>query len=277
MQRARLLDFGLRDEDSMTNRIARPLVIVPTYNERENLEQLLTEIFGIDPRLHVVVIDDASPDGTATLVQQLISTTPGNRLFLESRTAKLGLAGAYIHGLKWGLTRDYDFLIEMDADWSHQPKYLKEMLALAPHAGFVIGSRYVAGGGTLNWGLGRRLLSRFGSRYARWVLEVEIADFTGGFNGWHADVIRQILLNGIRSDGYSFQIELKYRASQMGFTHKEFPILFDERRAGKSKMSTAIAFEAFWRVWAIRWSGRKANHEPATHENPPTGKSPDNQ
>ncbi|HEU0006577.1 MAG TPA: polyprenol monophosphomannose synthase [Terriglobia bacterium] len=246
----------------MTNRIARPLVIVPTYNERENLQELLPEILRVDPRLHILVVDDASPDGTAVLAQQLISTTPGNRLFLETRPAKLGLAGAYIHGFNWGLARGYDFLIEMDADWSHQPKYLKEMLALAPDAGFVIGSRYVPGGGTLNWGLARKLLSRFGSRYARWVLGVEIADFTGGFNGWHADVIRKVSVDSIRSEGYSFQIELKCRAAQLGFTYKEFPILFDERRAGKSKMSAAIACEAVWRIWTFRRMARDSKRQP---------------
>jgi dolichol-phosphate mannosyltransferase len=238
----------------MTNRIDRPLVIVPTYNERGNVPQLVPEILRVDPRLHVLVVDDASPDGTALVVQQMISSMPDNRLFLETRRGKRSLAGAYIHGFKWALSRDYDFLIEMDADWSHQPKYLKEMLALAPEFGFVIGSRYVPGSGSLNWGLARRVLSRFGSRYARWVLGVGIADFTGGFNGWHPDVIQRVCIDSIRSDGYSFQIELKCRAVQSGFAHTEFPIVFDERRAGKSKMSAAIACEAVWRIWTFRAS-----------------------
>jgi dolichol-phosphate mannosyltransferase len=230
----------------------RPLVILPTYNERDNLTHLIPEILRTDPRLHILVVDDASPDGTALAVQQMMSEIPGNRFFLETRPGKLGLASAYVYGFKWGLARGYEFLIEMDADWSHQPKYLKDMLALAPQVGFVIGSRYIPGGGTLNWGLARRLLSRFGSRYARWVLGVGVADFTGGFNGWHADVIQRVCIDTIRSHGYSFQIELKYRATQLGFTHREFPIVFDERRAGKSKMSAAIACEAVWRIWMFR-------------------------
>jgi dolichol-phosphate mannosyltransferase len=238
--------------NALTHEITRPLVIVPTYNERANIPQLVPEILRVDPRLHVLVVDDSSPDGTALVVQQIMSSMPDNRVFLETRPGKLGLAGAYIHGFNWALARGYDFLIEMDADWSHQPKYLKQMLALAPEFGFVIGSRYVPGGGTLHWGLARKLLSRLGSRYARWVLGIEIADFTGGFNGWHAEVIQRVCIDSIQSDGYSFQIELKCRAAQSGFTHSEFPIVFDERRAGKSKMSAAIACEAVWRIWTFR-------------------------
>jgi len=232
----------------------RPLVILPTYNEGENLLRLIPEILNTDPRLHVLVVDDSSPDDTAGLVRKRISTEADTRVFLETRAGKLGLASAYVHGFSWGLAHGYDFLIEMDADWSHQPKYLAQMLALALDADFVIGSRYVPGGGTLNWEVGRRLLSRGGSLYARLILRVNIADLTGGFNGWHADVLRSAYIESIQSEGYSFQVELKYRASQLGFKHIEFPIIFDERRAGKSKMSAAIAFEAIWRVWTFRWN-----------------------
>jgi len=234
--------------------ILRPLVILPTYSERENLQLLIPKILAVDPRIHVLVVDDSSPDDTAGSVRQLMLTESGTRIFLESRTSKRGLASAYVHGFSWGLVRGYDFLIEMDADWSHQPKYLAQMLASALEADFVIGSRYVAGGGTLNWGLGRKLLSRGGSLYAGVILGVNIADLTGGFNGWHAGVLQTACIESIQSEGYSFQVELKYRASQLGFKHIEFPIIFEERRAGQSKMSMTIAIEAVWRVWAFRWN-----------------------
>jgi dolichol-phosphate mannosyltransferase len=230
----------------------KPLVVIPTYNERENIAQLIPAILGIDRRLHILIVDDSSPDDTAAAVLKLKDSRYGPRLFLVSRSGKMGLGSAYIHGFHWGLANGYDFLIEMDADWSHPPKYLEMMLKAAEKADFVIGSRYVAGGGTLNWGTGRRLLSRFGSLYARFVLGSPIADFTGGFNGWSAVVLNSIGINTLRSNGYSFQIELKYRAHRLGFKHAEFPILFDERRAGKSKMSISIAMEAFWRAWQFR-------------------------
>ena len=229
-----------------------PLVIIPTYNERENIGRLIPAILCVDPRLHVLVVDDASPDDTAGAVVKLRNAGCSNRLFLSVRPAKSGLGSAYVHGFEWGLSRRYDFLIEMDADWSHPPKYLKTMLELAPITDFVVGSRYISGGGTLNWGVGRRMLSRFGSLYASLVLRWRVADLTGGFNGWSAETLRRVGLNTLRSNGYSFQIELKYRAHALGFKHIEFPILFDERRAGKSKMSAAIALEAFWRVWQLK-------------------------
>jgi dolichol-phosphate mannosyltransferase len=171
---------------------------------------VLPEILRVDPRSHVLVVDESSPDGTA--VCAATDFDDARQPALGNTSSQPGLAAAFWSNWVWpNISTRY-------ADWSHQPKYLKEMLALAPDAGFVIGSRYVPGGGTLNWGLARKLLSRFGSRYARWVLGVEIADFTGGFNGWHADVIRKVSVDSIRSEGYSFQIELKCRAAQLGFT-----------------------------------------------------------
>jgi dolichol-phosphate mannosyltransferase len=231
---------------------SKPLVIIPTYNERDNIEQLIPAILNLDERLHILVVDDKSPDKTAEAILQLKETRYPNRLFLKSRPGKLGLGSAYIEGFNWGLANGYDFLIEMDADWSHSPGYLTKMLELAAKADFVIGSRYVANGGTLNWGIGRQFLSRFGSLYSRLVLGARIADFTGGFNGWSSGVLNGIGIDTLRSNGYSFQIELKYRAYRLGFKYLEFPILFNERRAGKSKMSIAIAVEAFWRAWQLR-------------------------
>jgi dolichol-phosphate mannosyltransferase len=228
-----------------------PLVIIPTYNERVNIQQIIPAILNLDDRLHILVVDDGSPDDTAGAVSCLTGSFSG-RVLLSRRPGKMGLGSAYIHGFLRGMDEGYDFFIQMDADWSHNPRYLKEVMWLAHDADFVIGSRYVPGGGTLNWGLGRRLLSRFGSFYARAVLGVKIADFTGGFNGWSAEVLRAVDVRLLRSNGYSFQIELKYRAHSLGFRHREFPIIFDERRSGKSKMSAAIALEAFWRVWELR-------------------------
>jgi dolichol-phosphate mannosyltransferase len=238
----------------------RPLVIIPTYNERDNIAQIIPAIMKADDRLHILIVDDDSPDGTAQEVIKLKHSSDSSRLFLESRSRKLGLGSAYIHGFRWGLAQGYDFLIQMDADWSHDPADLSRMLRLAEQTDFVIGSRYVPGGGTQNWGMGRKLLSRFASSYARWILKSDFADFTGGFNGWAARILQEINLNAFRSDGYSFQLELKYRADRLGFNHMEFPILFTERRAGKSKMSLAIAIEACWRVWKFRfdqWRGLK--------------------
>jgi dolichol-phosphate mannosyltransferase len=238
----------------------RPLVVIPTYNERDNVAQLIPKILDSDSRLHILVVDDGSPDNTAGAVLKLRENGCTTRLFLQSRPGKMGLGNAYVHGFKWGLAEGYNFLIQMDGDWSHHPRYLERMLRLAAGADFVIGSRYVSGGGTLHWGVQRRLLSRFASLYSRLILGVDFADFTGGFNGWSGDILREISLDTLRSDGYSFQIELKYRAHQLGYKHIEFPILFDERRAGKSKMSAAIALEACWRVWELRLIKRLGNY-----------------
>jgi dolichol-phosphate mannosyltransferase len=237
----------------MTNRYKeKPLAIIPTYNERDNIVELISAILAIDARLNVLVVDDGSPDNTADAVLRLKESQFPERLFLESRSAKLGLGSAYIHGFNWGMAKGYDFLIQMDADWSHNPKYLAPMLKHAETVDFIVGSRYVPGGGSLNWGLGRRLLSRFGNGYSNLVLRTQFTDYTGGFNGWSARTLQGIGLNHIPSNGYSFQIELKYRADTLGFIHADLPIVFDERQAGKSKMSAGIAFEAFWRVWQLK-------------------------
>jgi dolichol-phosphate mannosyltransferase len=234
----------------------KPLVIIPTYNERDNIGNLIPAILSLRDNLGILIVDDASPDDTAGAVVHLQNKGFSGRLFLSSRSGKLGLGNAYVHGFNWGLSGGYDFLIQMDADWSHPPEYLKTMLQLAAQTDFVVGSRYIPGGGTLNWGAGRRLLSKFGSCYSRVVLQAQFCDFTGGFNGWSAKVLRDVGINTLRSNGYSFQIELKYRAHKHGFRHIEFPIVFDERRAGNSKMSASIALEAFWRVWQIRFDSR---------------------
>lgn len=235
----------------------RPLVVIPTYNEQDNVAQLIPVILATDSRLHILIVDDGSPDNTSAAVLELKENYCPPRLFLQSRRDKLGLGSAYVQGLKWGLSEGYDFMIQMDGDWSHHPRYLERMLQLAGESDFVIGSRYVAGGGTLHWGAGRKLLSRSASIYSRIILRVDFADFTGGFNGWSCNVLRAICLDSLRSEGYSFQIELKYKAHRLGYKHVEFPIVFDERRAGRSKMSTSIALEACWRMWELRFGGKQ--------------------
>ena len=244
----------------MTNpHLVKPLVIIPTYNERDNIEHLIPAIMSVDQRIHVLIVDDGSPDDTAGAVLKLQKDGYRPRLFLNSRPAKLGLGSAYVQGFNWGLANGYDFLIQMDADWSHPPKFLSPMLEAAEETDFVVGSRYIPGGGALNWGVGRRILSQFGSYYSRLILRAPFRDFTGGFNGWSADLLSRVGLDTIRSNGYSFQIELKFRANKLGFRHIEFPIVFDERRAGRSKMSAAIALEAFWRIWQMRlWRKKSA-------------------
>ena len=170
----------------------------------------------------------------------------------------MGLGTAYVNGFEWGLEKGFEALIEMDADFSHHPRYLKQMLALLEAHDVVIGSRYVVGGGTLNWGLGRRLLSQGGSFYSRFILGASIRDFTGGFNGWRRKVLQAVQLESLRSDGYSFQIELKYRAFLRRFNIVEFPIVFEDRKIGKSKMNRRIVFEALLRVWGFRFNSEFA-------------------
>jgi dolichol-phosphate mannosyltransferase len=165
----------------------------------------------------------------------------------------MGLGTAYVAGFRWGLEQGFESIIEMDADFSHDPKYLPTMLQLLDSHDFVIGSRYVPGGGTVNWGLGRKILSRGGSLYSRLILGANIRDFTGGFNGWRRKVLESVELGSLRSDGYSFQIELKYRAFRRGFRFVEFPIVFEDRKVGKSKMNRRIVIEALGRVWSFRF------------------------
>lgn len=229
----------------------RALVVIPTYNEVENIKALLESILEKTPQeLECLVVDDGSPDGTGQLVDTIAASKP--RVHAYHRDEKKGLGSAYVAGFKWGLAKGFDALIEMDADFSHDPKYLPKMLKLLESHDVVIGSRYVSGGGTVNWGLGRRLLSKGGSLYSRWILGAGIRDFTGGFNGWKRKCLEALDLDTIQSDGYSFQIELKYRAFLKGFKITEFPIVFEDRKVGASKMNKRIVFEALKRVWEFR-------------------------
>jgi dolichol-phosphate mannosyltransferase len=232
--------------------LAGHLIIIPTYNERDNIEKLLELISQTDPAAHVLIVDDNSPDRTFEIVEGLIESTYPDRLFLLKRAGKQGLGTAYIAGFKWALARGYDYIFEMDADFSHDPKYLPEFLAAVETHDLVLGSRYVAGGGVKNWGLIRKFISRGGSLYARTILGLPLRDLTGGFKCFRREVLESIDLDSIKSNGYSFQIEMTYRASCKGFRIVETPIVFEDRTAGKSKMSRKIFLEAVLMVWKLR-------------------------
>lgn len=231
------------------------IILIPTYNEKDNISLIIEKIFEKDYKhdVNVLVIDDNSPDGTGQIVKDLISQKYNNRLFILERQQKNGLAKAYIAGFKWSLERKYDVILEMDADLSHNPKYLPSMFEAAENYDFAVGSRYVQGGGVSGWGLLRKIISRGGSLYSRIILNIPIKDLTGGFNLWHSHVLEKMNIDSIISDGYSFQIELKYRALKSGFKGKEVPILFEDRTLGKSKMSKKIVLEALLKVWQLKF------------------------
>jgi dolichol-phosphate mannosyltransferase len=228
------------------------LIIIPTYNERENAPAIAKAVHEVVPGAHILFVDDNSPDGTGQVVDDLAARDA--RVKVLHRAGKLGLGTAYIAGFELGLREGYRFLIEMDADFSHDPKYLPEMLARAERADVVVGSRYVAGGGTRNWGTGRKIISKGGGLYARTILGVKVRDLTAGFVCWNRRVLEALPLHAIRSSGYGFQIEMKYRTIQAGFTIDELPIVFEDRRVGQSKMSRKIFVEALLNVWRMRFS-----------------------
>lgn len=227
-----------------------PLLIVPTYNEAENIELLLEAVLDVLPEAHVLVVDDGSPDGTAELVAR--RTAADDRVHLLSRSGKLGLGTAYLTGFAWALARSYSHVFEMDADFSHDPAYLRPMLEASRGADLVVGSRYVAGGGTADWSLTRRLLSRFGGLYSRTILRMGVRDMTSGFKCYRRATLEALDLAEVRSTGYAFQIEMKYRVHQAGLRIVEIPIVFPDRVRGDSKMSAAIAHEAMIQVLRLR-------------------------
>ena len=229
----------------------RYLVIVPTYNERESLPRLLPLVLAKDPRIEVLVVDDGSPDGTGELATEMARSEP--RVHVLRRTDKQGLGPAYLAGFRWGLERGYDLLVEMDADLSHHPDNLPTFIEKAHEYDVVIGSRYVGGRVTVvNWPMSRLLISYFGSWYARSITGVPVRDLTGGYNCWRRSVLGALDLSRVQSNGYMFQIELKFRAWRKGFRVVEIPIVFTERREGTSKMSKKIVREAVWKVWKLR-------------------------
>lgn len=230
---------------------ARALVCIPTYNERDNIEAITRAALAADARVDVLIVDDNSPDGTGALADAMAAKEP--RIRVLHRPEKRGLGKAYLHAFREALNLGYGFVLEMDADFSHDPRCLPLFLDEAERGThMVLGSRYVPGGGTVNWGLGRRLLSRGGSLYARTILGVAIADLTGGFKCFRREVLEALDLEAIDSTGYAFQIEMTYRALKKGFVVKELPIVFEDRRVGQSKMSRAIFLEAIVVVWKLR-------------------------
>jgi dolichol-phosphate mannosyltransferase len=227
------------------------LVIIPTYNEKENIEKIIRKVFSLAHPFHVLIIDDGSPDGTAQIVKQL--QTEFSHLFMEERKGKLGLGTAYIHGFKWALHHQYDYIFEMDADFSHNPDDLiKLRQACVDGADLSIGSRYIKGVNVVNWPMGRVLMSYFASVYVRFITGIDIQDATAGFKCYRSMVLQTIRLDKIRFVGYAFQIEMKFTAIKHGFNVIEVPIIFTDRTEGTSKMSTKIFREAFLGVIELK-------------------------
>jgi dolichol-phosphate mannosyltransferase len=233
--------------------MAKNLVIIPTYNEKENIENIIRAVFSQPLTFDLLIIEDGSPDGTASIVKTLQKEFP-ERLFMVERKGKLGLGTAYIVGFKWALEHGYDFVFEMDADFSHNPTDLNKLYDACANQGadVAIGSRYVSGVNVVNWPIGRVLMSYFASRYVRFVLGLNIADTTAGFKCYRRQVLETIDLDAVRFKGYGFQIELKYTAFKCGFTLKEVPIVFVNRELGTSKMSGGIFGEAFLGVIELK-------------------------
>ena len=229
----------------------RFLVVIPTYNERDNLPRVIPLVLAKDPRIEILVVDDDSPDGTGEVAADIARAQP--RVSVLQRNAKDGLGRAYLAGFRWGLERGYRLLCEMDADLSHDPDDLPTFIATSRTADVVIGSRYVGGRvNVVDWPISRLLISYFGCLYARTITGLPVRDATGGFNCFRREVLEAIDLRSIQSNGYAFQIELKFRAYRRGFRLREVPIVFVERDTGESKMSKVIIREAVWRVWWLR-------------------------
>jgi dolichol-phosphate mannosyltransferase len=229
------------------------LVIIPTYNEKENVVKMIEAVVGLDQEFDVLIVDDGSPDGTADLVKEQMKKH-ASRVFLLEREGKQGLGTAYIAGFKWALERDFNFVFEMDCDFSHKPKDLIRLKKSCTEngTGVAVGSRYVRGGGVLNWPLKRRIMSRGASLYVNLILWLGVRDSTAGFVGYQREVLEAIDLNSVEFIGYAFQIEMKLRAKRKGFKIEEIPILFSDRELGTSKMSMDIFNEAFWGVLKMR-------------------------
>jgi len=236
----------------------RALVVIPTYNEAVNIPTLVLQVLEQDPRLEVLIVDDGSPDGTGQIADDMAGANP--RVHVLHRQGKLGLGTAYITGFKWALERGYDYVFEMDADFSHDPKHLKEFLTAIQDADVVLGSRYLDGKVTIvNWPMSRLMLSYFANIYARWFTGVRLWDLTGGFKCFRRRVLEAIDLSQVGSNGYAFQIEMSVRAWRKGFKFREIPIVFVDRAEGQSKMNRAIVREAVWKVPRLRlmaWFGR---------------------
>ncbi|HEY4101428.1 MAG TPA: polyprenol monophosphomannose synthase [Gemmatimonadales bacterium] len=234
----------------------RGLVVVPTYNECENLPKIVPAILEQDPRLDILVVDDGSPDGTGAIADQFAEADP--RVHVLHRTTKEGLGRAYLAGFHWALQRDYTHIFEMDADFSHDPANLPRFLQAASDGGLgdlIIGSRYASGVNVINWPMSRLLLSWFANKYARWITRLPLTDATGGFKCFRREVLAAIPFDKVRSNGYAFQIEMTFRAWKKGFRLTELPIIFTDRSEGHSKMNRRIVVEAIWMVWWLQLQG----------------------
>ena len=237
------------------------LVVIPTYNEKENISNILHAVFNLEEDFHVLVIDDGSPDGTADIVKELQAKFPG-KLFIEERKGKLGLGTAYIHGFKWAIAKGYDYIFEMDADFSHNPADLPRLYQACKYEGadLAIGSRYVKGGGVVNWPANRIALSKGGSYYTRMITCMPVKDPTVGFMCYKREVLETINLDEIAFVGYAFQIEMKFAAWKLGFKLKEVPIIFQDRTYGISKMNKGIVKEGILGVLELRWRSLFTNY-----------------
>ncbi|MCP4705567.1 MAG: polyprenol monophosphomannose synthase [candidate division Zixibacteria bacterium] len=228
----------------------RALIIFPTYNEKENIERIVSAVLPLDPRINVLIVDDSSPDGTGEIADKMAESDP--RINVLHRENKEGLGRAYIAGFKWGIEKKFDYLFEMDADFSHGPEFLKDFLETIKSSDLVLGSRYISGVNVINWPMSRLLLSYFANVYSRIITGLPVRDATGGFKCFRRSVLEAIDLDAIKSNGYTFQIEVSMRVWKKGFRIKEIPIVFTDRQEGASKMSKKIIREAIWMVWYLR-------------------------
>ena len=241
------------------------IVIIPTYNEKENIEAIIRAVTGLQEHaFDILIIDDGSPDGTADIVKRLMAEEFKDRVFLVERQGKLGLGTAYIAGFKWALEHHYEYVFEMDADFSHDPKDLPRLYKACAEEGYdvAVGSRYVSGVNVVNWPMGRVLMSYFASKYVRFVTGFPINDTTAGFKCYHRRVLETIDLDAIRFKGYAFQIEMKFTAYKLGFRIKEVPVVFVNRQLGTSKMSGGIFGEALFGVMRLRWAALTGKIKP---------------
>jgi dolichol-phosphate mannosyltransferase len=243
--------------------VSECLVIIPTYNEKDNIERIVRKVFSLPEEFDLLIVEDNSPDGTAAIVKKLMNEFP-ERLFIEERKGKLGLGTAYIHGFKWALKNNYNFIFEMDADFSHNPDDLLALFHAAKNEGadVVIGSRYITGVNVVNWPMGRVLMSYGASIYVRFITRMTIMDTTAGFKCYARKVLETIDLDKVRFTGYAFQIEMKYTAWKLGFKIVEVPIIFTDRTLGESKMSSGIFKEAVLGVISLRWRSLLKKYKP---------------
>ncbi len=243
------------------------IVIIPTYNEKENIEAMIRKVFSLSKDFHLLIIDDGPPDGTAAIVKS-VQKEFSDKLFLEERSGKLGLGTAYIHGFKWGLQRKYQYFFEMDADFSHNPEDLIKLYNACEKGGadLAIGSRYITGVNVVNWPMGRVLMSYYASAYVRFITGMKIRDTTAGFKCYKREVLETIPLDKIKFFGYAFQIEMKFTAWKFGFNIVEVPIIFTDRTHGESKMSSGIFREAFFGVLEIKWKSFFRSYDRKKHK-----------